>query len=106
MTLRGRMRVMGALIAAALAVYGTAKFYSPSLMIYVTEQTLIQKSPTGISPETVHQQYHAYLSLFPDLESRVEAVMAVSQYLEKIQQLRPQELDRLLKINQPAPEAK
>jgi hypothetical protein len=97
MTFRGRMWVMGALIAAALAAYGTAKFYSPSLMIYVTEQTLIQKSPAGMDPESLHQRFHAYLSSLPDDEARLAAVMAISQYLEKIQQWPPQELDRLLK---------
>jgi hypothetical protein len=99
MTIRGRIWVMGIVIAAALAAYGTAKYYSPSLMIYVTEQTLIQKSPAGTDPESVHRRFHAYLSSLPDSESRVEAAMAISQYLEKIQQLPPQELDRLLKTN-------
>jgi hypothetical protein len=99
MTFRGRIWMMGALIAAALAVYGTAKYYSPSLMIYVTEQILIQKSPAGTDPESVHKRFHVYLSSLPDSKSKVEAVMAISQYLEKIQQLPSQELDRLLKTD-------
>lgn len=99
MTFRSRLWVMGILVAAALAVYGTAKFYSPSLMIYVTEQTLIQKSPAGTDPESVHGRFHAYLSSLPDSESRLAAVMSISQYLEKIQQLPSQEFDRLLKTD-------
>jgi hypothetical protein len=96
MTFSGRLWVMGALIAAALAVYGTARYYSPSLMIFVTEQTLIQKSPAGTNTGLVHKRFHAYLSTLPDSESRVAAVMGISRYLEKIQQLSTDELDRLL----------
>jgi hypothetical protein len=100
MTFRHRVWMMGALTVAALAVYGTAKFYSPSLMIYVTEQTLKQKSPAGTDPEKVHLRLHAYLSSLPDSESKMAAVVAMSQYLEKVQQLSPEELNRLLEPEQ------
>ena len=100
MTFRGRMWVLGALTALSLAIYGTAKFYSPSLMVYVTEQTLIQKSPAGTDPESVHLRLHAYLSALPNSESKLAAVMAISQYLERIQKLSDKELNQLL-----APEA-
>jgi hypothetical protein len=93
------MWVMGAFLTAALAVFGTAKFYAPALTIYVTEQTLIQKSPAGTNLENLDRRFHAYISSLPDTKTRLAAVMAISQYLEKIQHLAPQELDRLLETH-------
>jgi hypothetical protein len=99
MTFRGRVWVMGSLIAAALTIYGVAKLKAPSLMTYVTEQTLLQKAPPGTDTELLDKRFHAYLSSLPDSEAKLQAIMAISQYLEKIQQLSPQELDRLLKAD-------
>jgi hypothetical protein len=99
MTFRDRIWVMGAFVTVALAVFGTAKFYAPALMIYVTEQTLIQKSPAGTNLEDLHRRFHAYISSLPDTKTKLADVMAISQYLEKIQHLTPQELDHLLEAH-------
>jgi hypothetical protein len=94
-----RAVVMGVLIALAILIFGTAKHYSPALVIYVTEQTLMQKAPTGTDLEFLLRRFQSYMNSFPDSDSRLAAAMAISQYLEKIQHLTPQELDRLLTLH-------
>ncbi|MGA2261073.1 MAG: hypothetical protein ABSH28_06535 [Acidobacteriota bacterium] len=91
-----RIAVLGFLALIFLVVYGIARHYSPAIVAYVVEQTLIQKAPQGISLALVQERFEASLASTPP-EARMMKLLALSNYLEKIQKLTPVELDRLLK---------
>ena len=96
MTLRKRSLVLGSLFAVALAVYGVARHYSPSLIFYVVEQSLIQKAPAGTDPDLLHARFRAQISAARDDNSRMERLLRISESLEKVQHLTPEQLDGLL----------
>ncbi len=89
---------MGLLLAIASVSYGAAKYYSPSLVAYVVEQTLIQKAPSGTDPVLLKSRLSAFLSAAPDKRLKMERLLGISAYLEKVQSLTPAELDDLLAI--------
>ena len=62
---------MGLLFALALMLYGTARLYSPALVLYVVEQTLIQKAPSGSDPALLHSRLHEFLAEAPDRNARM-----------------------------------
>jgi hypothetical protein len=86
---------MAALLIFALTSYGIARHYTPALILYVVEQSLIQKAPPGIQAQMVHQRLHTLLSKIPDQNTRMERLLRISQYLEKIQHLTTEEWDGL-----------
>jgi hypothetical protein len=88
--------IAGALFAAALILYGTARYYSPLLVQYVVEQALMQKAPPGTDPDLLKKRLHAFLSEAPDRGARMKRLFRISEYLEKTQTLTPEELDELL----------
>ena len=96
MTLRRRSLVLGSLFAVALAVYGAARHYSPMLVLYVVEQSLIQKAPSGTDPDLLHARLRAHISSVSDSHSRVERLIRISESLEKVQHLTAEQLDGLL----------
>jgi hypothetical protein len=98
MAIRKRLLVIVLLFAVALVFYGVAKYYSPSLIIYVVEQSLIQKAPPGMDPAVLHKRFHAHISAAPDKNSRLEELFRISAYLEKVQQLTSEQLDELLAV--------
>ncbi len=81
----------------ALAI---AKYYSASLIAYVVEEALVQKLPAGMDPALARTRFHAFMSKLPDRQARLEKLLSMSQYLEKLQTLEPQELDRLLAVDE------
>ncbi len=91
-----RLLVIAILMAVALTAYGIAKHYSASLVAYVVEQGLLQKLPPGVNPEVVRMRFHGLLTAMPDRGARLERLLIMSQYLEKVQILTVQELDELL----------
>jgi hypothetical protein len=95
MTIRKRSIVMAALLIFALTSYGIARYYTPSLILHVVEQSIIQKAPPGIKAQMVHQRLHSLLSEMPDQNSRMERLLRISQYLEKIQHLTTEEWNGL-----------
>jgi hypothetical protein len=82
--------------AFASILYGVAEHYSSSIILYVTEQSLLQKAPAGTDPIQIHEQLSALLSTAPDQKAKMQWLLRISGYLEKVQRLAPDELDRLL----------
>lgn len=95
-TFKQRVTVLGLLALLFLAAYGAARAYSPAIVAYVVEQALVQKAPEGMSPILVRERFRALLASTPQ-ELKMLKLLALSNYLEKVQRLTPVELDRLLK---------
>jgi hypothetical protein len=93
----GRLLIMSVLAAVAAGSYGVLRHYSPSLVGYVVEQTLLQKAPDGSNPLEVRRSYQAWLGGFGDGNVRLERLFAMSQQLEKVQKLSDLEMNQLLK---------
>lgn len=102
MTIKKRSIVMAALLIFVLTSYGIARHYAPSLILHVVEQSLIQKAPTGIKAQMIHQRLYTLLSEIPDQNTRMERLLRISQYLEKIQHLTTEEWDGLFSDAKPA----
>jgi hypothetical protein len=83
-------------VAFASVLYGAAKYYSSSIILYVTEQSLIQKAPSGTDPIRIHERLSDFLSTAPDQRAKIQRLLKISSYLEKIQRLAPEELNRIL----------
>ena len=102
MTFKKRSLVMAAFLAFALTSFGIARHYTPSLIFYVVEQSLIQKAPPGINARAVHQRLDALLSEMRGQNARMETLLRISQYLEKTQHLTAEEWDGLFRDGKPA----
>ena len=89
---------MVALGIIVLASYGTAKYYSPALVRYVVEQSLMQKAPSGTDPIWLRKRFYELLSAAPDQKAQMEKLLGISAYLEKIQRLTPEELNELVEV--------
>ena len=98
MSFRRRACVVGLLFAVALAFYGVARLYSHSLVLYVVEQSLMQKAPPGTDLTLLRMRFQAQLAALPDRRAVLAKALALSQNLEKIQKLTPQELEELLPV--------
>jgi hypothetical protein len=85
------------LFAIALAIYGTARYYSQSLILFVVEQTLLQRSPSGTEPGLLRHRLETHLAASPSPDLKMAELLNLSMQLEKIQALTPGELDDLLK---------
>jgi hypothetical protein len=103
MSFRRRAAIVGVLAAMAVATYGTARYYSNSLVFYVVEQSLLQKSPPGTSPKRIKTHFQAMLTALPNPSARLERALAVSQYVEKVQTLTSMELEQLLLVTPETP---
>lgn len=101
MTIQKRSLVLGSLLVIAVIFYGAAKYYSPSLVFYVVEQSLLQKTPSGLNPNSLRARFHASISAAPDKNSKMERLLRISEYLEKVQRLSFAELNQLLAIEKP-----
>ncbi len=91
-----RLWILGLLATLTLASYAALRHYSPALVAYVVEQTLIQKAPDNVDPSEVRARFGAWLETIPQGSARLERLFALSQQLEKVQKLRTAELNRLL----------
>jgi hypothetical protein len=87
---------MVVLFVVSSILYGAASYYSPSLVLHVVEQTLIQKAPEGVNPVWTRERLHTLLAAAPDQSARMAKLMHISERLEKVQTLTPEELDSLL----------
>lgn len=87
--------MLGLLVLAFLAIYGLAKYYSPTIVAYVVEQSLVQKAPEGMSPILVRERFETSLAAVKP-EAKLLKLLEISNYLEKVQKLTPADLDRLL----------
>jgi hypothetical protein len=98
-TLKRRLIVAGLLTCFALAVLAAAKHYSVPLIAYVVEEALVQKLPAGTDPPVVRQKFQALIAALPDRQLKLEKLLYMSQYLEKLQTIDRQELEWLLTQN-------
>ncbi len=96
MTIRNRSAVMVALLVSASILYGMANYYSSSLVLYVVEQTLIQKAPEGSNPVLLRKRLHDLLASIPAKNEKMSRLLQISKQLEKVQSLRPADLNNLL----------
>jgi hypothetical protein len=85
------------LLAIALAIYGTARYYSQSLVLFVVEQTLLQRSPSGTDPGLLRRRLETHLAASPSQDSKMAELLNLSLRLEKVQALSQGELEELLK---------
>ena len=71
MSFQRRAGIVSLIFIAALTVYGLARLYSHPLIIYVVEQSLIQKAPAGSDPGLLRARFHAMLAAMPDRNVRL-----------------------------------
>ena len=96
MAFRQRLGILGLLGLLALAADGVGRYYSPALMGYVVEQTLIEKSPSGTDQAMLRSRFEALLSTSRSREDKYRILLRLSQHLEKVQALTKPELEMLL----------
>ncbi|HTY64153.1 MAG TPA: hypothetical protein VMG30_18025 [Acidobacteriota bacterium] len=96
MAIRKRLIIAGIISALSVILYGAGLHYSPALIQYVVEQSLIQKAPAGTDPVELHKRLHALVSAIPDQNTRMKMLLRISEYIEKIQRLSLKDMDRLL----------
>ena len=99
MIIQKRSVVVGSLFVIASVLYGAARYYSPSLVLYVVEQSLIQKAPSGTNTSLIHERFRAHIFSAPDKTSRMERLLKISESLEKVQHLTFKQLDELLVVD-------
>lgn len=90
--------MLGSLIVMASIFYGAAKYYSPSLILYVVEQSLLQKSPSGTDSNSLRERLRAHISAAPDKKSQIERLLRISEYLEKVQSIDSKQLNQILPV--------
>ncbi len=90
------MSVLSLLAASALGAYAAARYHSAALEAYVVEQMLVQKAPTGADPVFIHKRLQALLSSASKPDDRMAKLLLLSQHLERVQQLTPAELEKLI----------
>jgi hypothetical protein len=98
MSIQKRSIIMATLFVLASVFYGAAKYYAPSVALHVVKQSLIQKAPSGEDSILLQKRLDALLSTTSTPETRMEMLLRISGYLEKVQRLTPEELHELLSI--------
>lgn len=93
---RRRTRVAIAVGLLAVVIYALMHYYSPRLVAYVVEQTLIQKAPAGVGAEGVRRRLRAVLARLPDDKIRLHRLLQISQAIEKHSRLDSAQLELLL----------
>ena len=96
MKIRNRVAIVVLIAAISSFLYGAARHYSPSLVLYVVGQALMQKAPPEIPPAVLHERLHALLAAAPDDSERMKRLLRISERLEKVQKLTPEETNDLL----------
>jgi hypothetical protein len=95
-TLKRRLIVAGIAVSLAAAILVTAKRFSVSLIAYVVEEALVQKLPAGTDPPVVRREFRTLIAGVPDEKLKLEKLLTLSQYMEKLQTIERPELERLL----------
>ena len=99
MTIRKRSIVIGSIFAIASVFYGAARYYSPSLVLYVVEQSLMQKAPTGINTSLLRERFRTHVFSAPEKASQMGRLLRISESLEKVQHLTFEQLNELLAVD-------
>jgi hypothetical protein len=100
MAIQRRVLFVAALFAVILVLYATGRHYSTPLVHHVVEQSLEQKAPAGIEPSQIHERLNGFLDAAPD--KKMERLLRISEYLEKVQCLTPEELNELIPVGKEA----
>jgi len=95
MTIQKRASILSALLALALVLYCTARYYSPNLIHHVVEQSIIQKAPPGIDASMARLRLEELVRAEPDKKALIQRLLRISEYLEKTQRLTSEEWDKL-----------
>ena len=98
LTFRQRITILCILAILFLGTYGIAHRFSPTIVAYVVEQSLIQKTPDGMSQTQAKQRFETWLSAARP-EDKLMKLLELSRYLEKVQALTPEEMNHLLADN-------
>jgi hypothetical protein len=98
MPIQKRFLFVLALFAFALILYGAGKHYATPLISYVVEQSLVQKAPAGIEPRQLRERLQSFIAAAPDQDIKMERLFLISAYLEKVQHLTSEELDKLIPV--------
>ncbi len=98
MNFQRRAAIVGFLAVMGLAVYCAGIVYSQALVVYVVEQSLIEKAPAGTNSALLRARFHAMLASIPDKRVKLARVLAMSQDLEKVQTLTPKEVEQMLSV--------
>ena len=93
MTIQKRASIISVLLVFAFILYCVARHYSPSLVYHVVEQSLIQKAPSHVDPPMARRRLESLLRAEPDNKARLHRLLKISEYLEKIQSITPEEWD-------------
>jgi hypothetical protein len=101
MSVRKRWIAAAAVLLLASVLYGAGRYYSPSLIQYVVEQSLIQKAPEGMDGAYIRKRLRAFSASLPDKKARVQSLLRISEFLEKTQSLTPEQLDKLMAPEMP-----
>jgi hypothetical protein len=96
MTVQKRLITACAFLAFASILYGAGRHYSHALIRHVVEQSLIQKAPSSADPVYIQNRLRVILSKTPDRKAQTQRLLQISEYLEKVQFLTPEDLDRLM----------
>ena len=96
MTVQKRLITACSLLAFASILYGAGRHYSPALIRYVVEQSLIQKAPSGADPVYLQNRLRAILSKIQNRDAQTQKLLQISEYLEKVQFLTPEDVDSLM----------
>ncbi len=87
--------MLGVLAVVFLAIDGAARYYAPVIVAYVVEQSLVQKAPSGMRASEVKERFKAAMATVGP-EGKLLKLFEISNYLEKLQKLTPEDMDRLL----------
>jgi hypothetical protein len=98
MSILKRSAVMVLLAVFAGMVYAGARTYSPALISYVVEQSLLQKAPPNMHSGDIQERFGTYIDSYQDQDVRMQRLLVISKYLEKVQRLTIEEFDRLLPV--------
>ena len=96
MTVQKRLITACTLLAFASILYGAGRHYSPALIRHVVEQSLIQKAPSGADPVYLQNRLRAILSKIQNRDAQTQKLLQISEYLEKVQFLTPEDVDSLM----------
>jgi hypothetical protein len=96
MAIQKRWFIAAVLLSLASILYGAGRHYSPFLIQYVVEQSLIQKAPAGADPVLLQNRLRAVLSAIPGSDAKIKRLLRTSESLEKTQSLTPEDVDKLM----------
>ena len=97
MTLRRRLGIAVLLVFPGFAAYVLGRYYSPDVIAFIVEHTLVEKSPPGTDPESVKSRFRNMIAGCTTADLRMQILLQLSQYMEKVQELSVPELESLLR---------